>query len=91
MLSASVGVPPLVSTVTASDRFTVTLTTSPVLNRLFWMPIASLARFLTVGTIVSMLMLRVPTVLILPAASVAMALRVSLPCPMAVMSSATTL
>ena len=43
----------------------------------------------TVGAEVSMLMVRVPAVLALPAASVAVALRVSVPWPMAVMSSAT--
>ena len=36
---------------------------------------------------IATLMLRVPAVLVLPAASICVALRVSLPCPIAVMSS----
>ena len=42
-----------------------------------------------VGATVSMLIARVPAVLVLPAASLAVALRVSAPWPMAVMSAAT--
>ena len=45
-------------------------------------------RLETVGAAVSMLMASVPAVLVLPAASVAVALRVSAPWPMAVMSAA---
>ena len=43
----------------------------------------------TLGAAVSTVMARVPAALALPAASVCVALRVSAPCPMAVMSALT--
>ena len=53
MLSASCGVP---VTVIASFIVTVTLTTSPALSVLFWIPVALvIASLLTVGAVVSTL------------------------------------
>ena len=76
-------------TVVASLIVTVTLTTSPTFRLLFWMPVALvMATLLTVGPAVSTLMARVPAALVLPAASVWVALRVSAPWPIAVMSAA---
>ena len=51
MLSPKVGVP---VTVVASLMVTVTLTTSPTLSLLFWMPVALvMATLLTVGPVAS--------------------------------------
>ena len=55
MVSASCGVPPLVSTVVASLMVTVALTTSPALSVLFWLPVAELrATLLTLGGVTSL-------------------------------------
>ena len=54
MSSVSVGMPPVVSTVTASSKLTVAVTTSPALRRPFCRPVAAdRATANTTGALVS--------------------------------------
>ena len=70
--------------VTASEKVIVTVEVSPVVNS------SSDIMIVAVGAVVSTVMSRVPAALVLPAASVCVALRVSAPWPMAIMSAATS-
>ena len=63
---------------------------APLLNAPVTLPTLSVAEpKLAVGAVVSTVMSRVPALLVLPAASVCVALKVSAPWPMALMSAAT--